>query len=292
MPDTSTITRYERVKEILDRAAAESSVDYDGLGRFWQLPLEQFLQVELYGVRMIATAEATVHSCCHSADTGVKSRSARSGLIQGLRGDAPFDGTQFPPLRWGGQRVSEEEINFIAEWIDDDCSAGDRQTSLDVETLTGKASIEELSKDSVEELNRTFAVYDASPNEYSYKYSELKQRMNLDCMGEPQIEKLRWAFRELYRLNKWPEDRRSYNNIALIHQNHCQHGWERFLPWHRIYLYEFEQNLQDVCPGVTMPYWSFTMPRYCPDHPESGQIIPNAAISLICCARREKRTSS
>ena len=37
--------------------------------------------------------------------------------------------------------------------------------------------------------------------------------------------------------------------MALIHQNHCQHGWERFLPWHRIYLYEFEQVLQDICPG-------------------------------------------
>ena len=53
----------------------------------------------------------------------------------------------------------------------------------------------------------------------------------------------------MYGLNKWPEDWRSYNNLALIHQNHCQHGWERFLPWHRIYLYEFEQALQDHCPG-------------------------------------------
>ena len=86
-------------------------------------------------------------------------------------------------------------------------------------------------------------------------------------MSEPQLEKLRWAFRELYRFNKWPEDRRSYNNMALIHQNHCQHGWERFLPWHRIYLYEFEQALQDVCPGVTLPYWDWTMPQYRPDQP-------------------------
>ena len=95
-------------------------------------------------------------------------------------------------------------------------------------------------------------------------------------MTEAEVEKLRWAFRELYRLNKWPEDRRSYNNLALIHQNHCQHGWERFLPWHRVYLYEFEQALQDVCPGVTMPYWDWTMPQYRPEHPEQGWIIPKA----------------
>jgi tyrosinase len=95
-------------------------------------------------------------------------------------------------------------------------------------------------------------------------------------MSETQIEKLRWAFRELYRFNKWPEDRRSYNNMALIHQNHCQHGWERFLPWHRIYLYEFEQALQDVCPGITLPYWDWTMPQYCPEHPDKGWIIPQS----------------
>ena len=50
------------------------------------------------------------------------------------------------------------------------------------------------------------------------------------------------------------EDRRNFNNQALIHQNHCQHGWERFLPWHRAYLYEFEQNLQDFEPGLMLPY--------------------------------------
>ena len=80
--------------------------------------------------------------------------------------------------------------------------------------------------------------------------------------------------RELYELNKWPEDTRSYNNLALIHQNHCQHGWERFLPWHRVYLYEFEQALQDHCPDVTMPYWDWTMPQYKPEHPDRGRHHP------------------
>lgn len=222
MPDTSQITRYEKVKEILDRAAAASSVDYDGLGRFWRLPLQRFLQVELRGVRLIATAETPAPTCCHgsgSEATG-KTRSARSGLILGLRGHVPFDGTQFPALPWGGQSVPEEEIKFIADWIDDDCPASDHQISLAVETLSATTSIEQIDPENVEEGARIFAVSDASPNEYSYRYGEIKQRMNLDCMGESQIEKLRWAFRELYRFNKWPEDRRSYNNVALIHQNH------------------------------------------------------------------------
>ena len=277
MPDTSQTTRYQQVKRILDRAAGDSCVDYDGSGRFWDLPLDQFLQFELRGIRMIAAAEVLVHSCCHGSTVETpRSRSARSGLIQGLRGQTPFDGNQFPRLPWGGKNVADDEISFIADWIDDGCRETDHQTSITVDTFTATKSIETIDPSQIEESVRTFAVYEASPNEYSYKYGEIKQRMNLDCMNDSQIEKLRWAFRELYRFNKWPEDRRSYNNMALIHQNHCQHGWERFLPWHRVYLYEFEQQLQDVCPGVTMPYWDFTMQRYCPDRPEKGDIIPNS----------------
>jgi tyrosinase len=276
MADTAQITRYEQVQQILDRASAGSTADYDGKGQFWK-QLSQLLEVEIYGVRMIAPADAPAPSCCHAGaagDAAVESRSARSGLIRGLRGQPPFDGTQYPRLPWGGQIVPEEEIDFIADWIDDGCSAKDHQISFDVEGETTRTTLETLEPSNVEAGARSFAVFEGSPNEYSYKYGELKQRMNLDYMSEAQLEKLRWAFRELYRFNKWPEDRRSYNNMALIHQNHCQHGWERFLPWHRIYLYEFEQALQDVCPGVTIPYWDFTMPQYCPKQPNNGQIIP------------------
>lgn len=277
MVDSAKITRYKQVQQILDRAASGSSADYDGLGDFWNKPLSQLLELELRGVRIIAAAEAPIASCCHSgsADSAAEARSARSGLIRGLRGQAPFDGSQYPPLPWGGQTVSADEIGFIADWIDDGCPAGDYQISITVEGTTTTA-LGKVEATNVEPEARRFEVYEGSPNEYTYKYGELKQRMNLDCMSEPEIEKLRWAFRQLYHLNKWPEDRRSYNNMALVHQNHCQHGWERFLPWHRVYLYEMEQALQDVCPGVTMPYWDFTMPQYCPEHPENGQIIPQS----------------
>ena len=48
-------------------------------------------------------------------------RSAASGLIKGLRGLSPFDGRQFPRLPWGGKAVPEDQIAFIAAWIDDGC---------------------------------------------------------------------------------------------------------------------------------------------------------------------------
>jgi tyrosinase len=210
-------------------------------------------------------------------------RGANSGLIQGLRGQAPFDGSRFPPLPWGGTAVAEDDTRFISDWIDDGCPPEDRViASFDVRAASTSTALEEIAPGNVEAVgHEVFAAYGGSPNEYKYQQGEIKQRMNIDCMLPDQIERYRFAFRELYALNKWPEDRRNYNNLALIHQNHCQHGWERFLPWHRVYLYEFEQALQDVCPDVTLPYWDWTMRQYRPECPELGWIIPRALQAFL-----------
>ena len=255
-------TRYDRVIAILDEAAGSSDSDYGGIGPFWRLPRSKFLEVRVHGIRMIAPEEKIEDAC----PCCVKSRGESSGLIRGLRGDPPFDGTQFPPLPWGGSRVSNDDIAFISDWIDDGCPAADVETSYEAPPVTVSTDVAPIP----------FEVFEGAPNEYGYQYGEAKQRMNLDCLSPAQLERFRNAFRELYRLNKWPEDRRSYNNNALIHQNHCQHGWERFLPWHRIYLYEFEQMLQDFDRDVTIPYWDWTMPQYVPEQPYKGEIIPKA----------------
>lgn len=273
---TGTLTRYDRVVEILDRASAGSDTDYGGAGsRFWY-PLPNLLDASVYGVPMIAPEEEEKKEeacpCCPPA----AGRGEKSGLVRGLRGQSPFDGSRFPRLPWGGKTVAPDDVAFISDWIDDGCPDPQHELSLDAPPQTTATSVEPIAADNIESDVRTWAVYEGSPNEYRYKYGEVKQRMNLDCLDDAQKDRLRHAFRELYRLNKWPEDRRSYNNMALIHQNHCQHGWERFLPWHRIYLYEFEQVLQDVVPGVTMPYWDWTMIQYVPEHPEKGSIIPEA----------------
>ncbi|MGI8426336.1 MAG: hypothetical protein ACR2M4_07015, partial [Actinomycetota bacterium] len=135
MSETVQMTRYERVQEILDRAAGSSAADYGGRGKFWHLPLPQLLEVVIHGVRMIAPAgEVKAASCCshgESAEAGAAGerqprfpgRGAASGLIRGLRGQPPFDGAQLPRLPWGGALVAEEEIAFISDWIDDGCPA-------------------------------------------------------------------------------------------------------------------------------------------------------------------------
>jgi tyrosinase len=256
------MNRYQRFKEILTAAAADSSADYGRLGQFWNLPLEQLLNATLFDVRLIAPDQPPPSTCCgHSpAGTPNASRSQRSALIAGLRGESPFDGIRFPRLPWGGSQVSDEDVDFIAQWIDDGCPAAGSGDEIGVLDASGPIAIE----------REGYAVYEGVPNEYKHQNGELRQRVNLDCMTPSQLENLRCAFRELYELNKWPLDARNYNNLALIHQNHCQHGWERFLPWHRIYMYEFEKALQDQCSSVTMPYWDWTLPQY-PANP-----IPNS----------------
>jgi tyrosinase len=261
--------RYRQVAAILNKAAGDSTSDYGGAGRFWDAGIDQFKEARVFGVPMIAPESAA--SCC---DDG--SRSARSGLIRGLRGEPPFDGQRFPPLMWGGDRVADADIRFIADWIDDGCPADDR--SFDVGALEakgGKAARVKFAD--IAEL----AEFAPGARHYAYREGEPRQRLNLDCMGEPELNELREAFRTIYDLDDNAEDRRNYNNQALIHQNHCQHGWERFLPWHRAYLYEFEQNLQDFNRQITLPYWDWTMARYKPDCPTDGCIIPQALKAFL-----------
>jgi tyrosinase len=290
MAEASRTTGYARVREILDAAAGASPADYEGVGRFWHLPLDELKEFRLQGVHLIAPPESAARSCCCGGGAAAgdpagdqiegsvcPGRGAASGLVQGLRGEPPFDGSRFPRLPWGGQPVEEENVRLISEWIDDGLpEAGRAITSFDAPGEMQRPVLEEIRPENAQDIARATHTAVTGADEYAERHGEVQQRMNLDCLSEPQLEKLRYAFRELYRLNKWPEDWRSYNNLALIHQNHCQHGWERFLPWHRIYLYEVEQALQDRVPGITLPYWDWIMPQYCPRHPERGWIIPQA----------------
>src|SRR5205085_10644496 len=86
----------------------------------------------------------------------------------------------------------EADISFISDWIDDGCPAADHQITFGVDGTVTETTLEELDESNVEPAARRYEVYEGSPNEYSYKYGELKQRTNLDCMSETEHEKLRW----------------------------------------------------------------------------------------------------
>jgi len=275
------INRYHHVQAILDAAAGDNTDLYGSSTPFWKLPYEEFLKCEIYGVSMIIpksegpepTSTPKKSDCCCTKDKEDLAtplvRGNETGLIRGLRGEAPFDGKPFARLPWGGEEVSEEDILFIQDWIDDGCPE---------EEMVRTAELEKDPEAVIScpiETSENVQIYEAERG-FSSQADGKRIRMNLDCLDEGQLKTFRNAMRLMYDLNDHPADWRNYNNLALIHQNHCQHAWERFLPWHRVYLYEFERALNDLSgQSFGIPYWDWTLPRYKDGAPD-GDIIPKS----------------
>jgi len=96
-------------------------------------------------------------------------------------------------------------------------------------------------------------------NSFKHLAGEPLVRHNVEHLGAAELANLRQAVQALMDLNAWPRDIRSYNAWAQMHGDQCPHGWSTFMPWHRMYLWEFEQALRDVgFPTVTLPYWDWT----------------------------------
>jgi tyrosinase len=62
-----------------------------------------------------------------------------------------------------------------------------------------------------------------------------------------------------------------YGKLVAIHgdMSHDMHGMDadgvqRFLPWHRDYLLQFEKALQQIDPAAFIPYWDWTVKRTVP----------------------------
>lgn len=57
-----------------------------------------------------------------------------------------------------------------------------------------------------------------------------------------------------------PTNPHGWRNQAEIHQNRCPHGNWLFLPWHRAYLWYFEEICRELTgdDGFALPYWDWT----------------------------------
>jgi tyrosinase len=266
-------SRYDRVKEILNSASGAVHPSYQGHDRIWNLPYSEFMDVTLYGVRMIAppsgglppsTAATSAVSCCHGTSAPVApasgaqpGRGAASGLIKGLKGQPPFDGSQFPKLPWGGTPVSLEDIAFIQKWIDDGCPEKDPPpiTVLPTQANDRSTLLARASGQIPHPLHR------GPVNQFQDDAANVKIRKNIDYLTPEELTRFRNAVAKMKSLDNFEQDERSFGYWARIHANQCQHSWEQFLTWHRAYLYFFEQQLQDIDPTVTLPYWDWASYR-------------------------------
>ena len=300
MSDQPPLSRYERVKQILSDAQGSTIPDYQSYKAFWLLPRAEFLQVEIYGQRMIApdTGDHTVsdsgahtahdhsghdhmahaaHDHCEHCDpapptssarpqgyadqigagtvtvmdTPIGKRSERSALIIGLRGQFPFDGTQFPPLLWqAAHSVSTSDIAFIAQWIDDGCP--ETEDAAVVSAASVQQKLLALARGDLPHRLST-----AHPSEDRDSVSGLRVRKEVTALTALELEALRDAIQNMYKYDPYWQDERSFGYWARIHADACKHGSELFLPWHRVYLYFFEQQLQDYNANIMLPYWDW-----------------------------------
>jgi len=59
----------------------------------------------------------------------------------------------------------------------------------------------------------------------------------------------------------------SFESQAMIHQNHCPHGTWNFFPWHREYLFRYEEVIRAVTgdESFALPYWDWSKNPRLPD---------------------------
>jgi tyrosinase len=103
-------------------------------------------------------------------------------------------------------------------------------------------------------------------------------RKNIMSLGANEIAALKKAFLGL--MGRDPSLPDSYFALAGQHglpTLWCVHHEDRFNPWHRVYLKQFEDALRSVegCEDVTIPYWDITTPM-----PEVLQQPPLASYEL------------
>src|SRR3954451_24825960 len=88
--DAAAPSRHARFRQIMNAAAGSAHADYQGYGRFWELPLAQLRQLELYGIPMMRAggapstagwAPASASCCCPApgAPAGATAAPAPSG---------------------------------------------------------------------------------------------------------------------------------------------------------------------------------------------------------------------
>lgn len=102
----------------------------------------------------------------------------------------------------------------------------------------------------------------------------LRTRRNVaDATAAKDLESLRRGVAEMKKLiASRPTDPRGWILQSYIHGNcggftKCQHNNWFFAPWHRVYLYYFEQLIQYFSgdQGFALPYWNWTRTHVVPD---------------------------
>jgi len=93
----------------------------------------------------------------------------------------------------------------------------------------------------------------------------VNKRRNIETLSAADLNTYKKAIQTLKdRSAANPDDPTGYSYWAGLHDDFetphsgCDHASEQFFPWHRRYLYDFEQLLQKIDAGIMIPYWDWT----------------------------------
>ena len=98
MTAVTQLSRFDQVRSALEKAASGNPQAFGGM-ELWSMSRDQMVASSLMGLPLIEVKKP-VHSCCKSSATAPDSNG--SALLNGLRGQVPFDGSQFPRLTSAG----------------------------------------------------------------------------------------------------------------------------------------------------------------------------------------------
>jgi len=89
----------------------------------------------------------------------------------------------------------------------------------------------------------------------------MRRDINSLTPGDPILTAYAKAVEEMKKLDSTdPTNPRSWTRQAQIHLNFCPHGNWLFLPWHRAYLYFFEEICRQLSGNndFALPYWNWS----------------------------------
>ena len=97
--------------------------------------------------------------------------------------------------------------------------------------------------------------------------ADIRIRLGVHNLDDAHVADFRNSYRQMMGIS----DNRGYQYLAGLHGVpgyycwHHQHNdraarnMQIFLPWHRAYLYNWEMAMRDRVPGVTLPWWDWTL---------------------------------
>jgi hypothetical protein len=113
------------------------------------------------------------------------------------------------------------------------------------------------------------------------QHTPVRMRKNVESLGKPELEAYERAIKIVKdRSDANPADPEGYLYWANLHNDFdtthsgCSHFSEKFFPWHRRHLFDFENVLRKTDPAVTadvmIPFWDWSKP------PKEGVHFPKA----------------